>query len=591
MTTASNLSRRLLVGVAGAALAGCATAWPRIPPKPAQPPPTLVTDVHTHMFNAADLPAAGFIKYTVLRPWADRGAARALVDLVVQVVKPLALTVVEELHALETKTLKEVDKDTFARGASDRARGLPPSVGRLAARAPGEPVRAPNLDDDYNELGQILAAAYGDPGLVARMAAARTARRDSPEFQEVFRRAADAANTARADQHAAVRKAIAAPTLDAAARSDPEFVGAIVRTFAWVVVMLQPRSSHLQRYVETYSHDGLRPVRIVNLLVDMGAWLQGEEDRRADGPAPGAFIPDQVRFWNEASKHYAPSIEVLTFAPYCPLQHAYDRRDQTQEGQYLSRLESWYRDGLIAGCKLYPPMGYYPTGNRGRRDGDYVGVDGIRGGVVKAWNAGGPANSLGDALEDALDAFHAVCKTRDIPILAHAGPSNVTAGNFLDRPNPAHWRPVAEMGVRLMLGHFALDARDFVAEMRQPGTRSGVWAIASVAPLIKAHDNVFIDLSYVNEVLGEDPADRQLADDFYAELFRYGTDPSSPAKACDPDFSQIVYGSDWIMLHREADSDHYLQIARDHLTKAPWPPGTFERIASKNADRFLRRTT
>ena len=596
MTTATKLSRRLLVGAAGAALTGCASAWPPIPRKPTQAPPTLVTDIHTHMFNAADLPAAGFIKYTVLRPYADRGAARALVDLIVQVVKPLAPTVLEERDALRDRKLQSlvVNRETFARGASDRARGRPPSVARLAARAPdrGAP-RGADLDQGYNELGSILAAAFGDAGLVTRMAGAT---RDSPAFEEVFRRAAAAADGQGASQRAAVDRAVT--TLPAtgrasatAASADRDFVGSIVRTFAWVVVMLQPRTTHLARYVKTYAHNGLRPVRIVNLLVDMGAWLQGEEDANPDGPEPAASIPLQVEFWKVAADHYAGSIEVLTFAPYCPLQHAYDRRDQRHQGQYLARLEGWYRDGLVAGYKCYPPMGWFPTGNRGRPDSDYVGSDGIRGGVVKAWNADGAPRPLGDALEDALADFHRVCRARNIPILAHAGPSNVTAGNFIDRPNPAHWKPVAEMGVRLMLGHFALDARDFVAEMKAPGARAGVWAIASVAPMIKAHDNVFIDISYVNEVLGEEPANTQLADEFYAQLFRYGADPASPAKACDPDFSQIVYGSDWIMLHREADSRRYLQIARDHLTRAPWPAGAFENIISRNADRFLARTT
>lgn len=596
MIQASEISRRLLMGGASAILTGCASAWPTIPAKPTQSPPERVTDVHTHLFNAADLPAAGFIKYTVLRPWADRGAARALVDLIVQVVKPLAMTVVEELHALETKSLREVDPETFARGASDRARGRPPSVARLAQRAPAKTTPRPEtLDEGYNELGSILAAAYGDASLVARMAAAR-GRRDSPEFVEVFRRATTAADSSRAGQKAAVDRAVEALRVgpiarEAAVSGDSDFIGAIVRTFAWVVVMLQPRSSHLQRYIKTYSHDGLRPVRVVNLLVDMGAWLHGEEDRNMDGPEPGASIAHQVDFWSQAAKHYEGSVEVLTFAPYCPLQHAYDRRDQTQGGKYLQQLEGWYASGAIAGCKLYPPMGYYPTGNRGKGDEAYTGDDGIRKGVVNAWNSGGSPGTLGNALQDALDAFYAACRTRNIPIIAHSGPSNTPAEKFLDRPNPAHWAPVAAMGVRLMLGHFAFRADLFVKEMTTSAPKT-VWAITSAAPLIKAHHNVWIDISYVNEVLGEDAASRKLADDFYEQLRRYCVDPASPTGGCDPEFDQIVYGSDWIMLHREADHRRYLQIARDHMTAARgWPADAFEKIASKNADRFLLRTT
>lgn len=593
-TTMAGVSRRMLMASGCAVLSGCA-AWPKLPPKPDGVRRIGVVDTHVHLFNASDLPIAGFLKFTALRAYANVAAVRALIDLFSTVVKPFSITVKSELAALERRMRPPppgVSAERFAQLATDRSQGLDPQTSApqpMAALATDQA-----LLDGYSDLAAILLAVNtGDFALATSALELKAAgqTKSLAQVQALHRRAFLSAaqsqsrepdrleaDAQRAAQFFSANGFVARQAFVGAAFDPAEFFSSIARTVSWAFILMQPRSNHLKRYLETFSAPDAQPVTIVNLLVDYDLWV---DDKAADDSS----LADQITFWARAADYYRGKIELKTFVGYCPLKHAYDRRAHGEAGDYLAKLESAFTQGKIAGLKFYPPMGFYPIGNGAYDDAHYVGQDGIGDRVVKAWRKS-PGPALGVALDQALNATYAMCKRRGVPILAHAGPSNFTAINFADRPDPLGWGRVAQAypSLHIMMGHFAFDAEEFVDAMRGKPTPHPVWAITSTEVVLKANPNVFIDLAYVNEILGTSPDRRSLANAFFAALNRYCFRDGH-------DFSgQIAYGSDWIMLQREGDQGRYLEIMRRELASPAWPQDAVTKIFVKNGKRFLSPT-
>jgi len=590
-TTTSCLSRRVLLAGASALVSGCA-AWPKLPPKPDGVRRVGVVDTHVHLFNASDLPIAGFLKFTALRAYADVAAVRALIDLFSTVVKPFSITVKSELAALERRMRPpppEVSAERFAQLATNRSQGLEPQANPPAPTAALATDQA--LLDGYSDLAAILLAVNtGDfvlatsalemkaAGQTKNVAQVQTLHRQAflsaarSQGREPDRLEADAQ---RAAQFFSGHGFVKGQALGAADFDPAEFFSSIARTVSWGFILMQPRSNHLKRYLETFSAPDAQPVTIVNLLVDYDHWV-------GDQAADDSSLADQITFWAKAAEYYRGKIELRTFAGYCPLKHAYDRREHGEAGGYLAGLETAFTQGKIAGLKFYPPMGFYPIGNEAYDDAHFVGQDGVGDRVVKAWQKS-PAPLLGAALDQALTETYAMCKRRGVPILSHAGPSNFTAINFADRPDPLGWGRVAQAypSLHIMMGHFAFDAQEFVDAMAGRPTQHPVWAMTSTASVLKANPNVFIDLAYVNEILGASPERRKLATAFFEALHRYcvGADHNF--------YGQIAYGSDWIMLQREGDQRRYLEIMRKELTSPAWPQDAVSKIFIKNGERFL----
>jgi predicted TIM-barrel fold metal-dependent hydrolase len=589
--TTTALSRRLLLAASAAMVSGCQT-WPELPDKPDGVRRVGIVDTHAHLFNASDLPVAGFVKYTLLRRWIGLPLVAAVVDLFTTVVKPFSISVDDELAALKRLGGPKAVTDTrFAELATNRSLGLAPDPS-----APPACVRAAPFTDElatgYDQLvALLLAGNLGDagraaralsPGLLPGGRASTEARRDRRDaFLSAARASRDGAD---ADAARAVRilsaDRSAAFLPSAPAGIDPEeLAGVVLRTVAWAVILMQPRSHHLERYLKTYSAPDAQPVTIVNLLVDYDRWL-------SDEAAPGSTLAKQVEFWVRAARHYADKVTIKTFAGYCPLKHAIDRRDHGSGATYLAQLEAEVRAKRVAGLKFYPPMGFLPIGNAALEDEDYRGDDGIGGLVLDEWRASGTTKRLGVALDEALEETYALCVRRGIPVLAHAGPSNYTAKNFAPRPDPAGWGKVAEKyaDLHVMLGHFAFDAGDFVKAMNGETPKHEVWAIKSTAAVLKAHPNIYVDLAYVNEILGRSASREKLAREFFHELRRW-------AKTADPRLKQITYGSDWIMLQREADHARYLEIMRREAQRPDgedgWTAEAVRRLFVENAESFL----
>ncbi len=160
-------------------------------------------------------------------------------------------------------------------------------------------------------------------------------------------------------------------------------------------------------------------------------------------------------------------------------------------------------------------------------------------------------------LDGALSDLYKLCVELDAPILAHGYASNGFRPDYADRGDPAYWIPVFKQfpDLRVCIAHFGrFDAPSAGREKLPFPDRSWEWRLGE---FIKANPgrNVVADISYFSEALSAGPKLRyELAGFFTRWLSEF-----------DPGCDHILYGSDWIMLGKEAGYDHYVESINSFL--------------------------
>jgi predicted TIM-barrel fold metal-dependent hydrolase len=219
------------------------------------------------------------------------------------------------------------------------------------------------------------------------------------------------------------------------------------------------------------------------------------------------------------------------------------------------------QSGFI-GVKMYPPVGFLPLGNE-----TLVGAD------IDADVGTGPGDvERGRALDRALRALYAICQAEEIPITAHASPSNEYALGFRELAAPERWAPVLREFplLRLNFGHFGhdngargahgVDARE--AWMRQ------------AAVLIEEHAHVYADLS----------GSPLVYDDSYA--LRWGANLKELCARFKRLPSRLMYGSDWWLNRFEPGAESTVTVFARRLEEWLGPRGRDD-VMGRNALRFL----
>jgi predicted TIM-barrel fold metal-dependent hydrolase len=204
----------------------------------------------------------------------------------------------------------------------------------------------------------------------------------------------------------------------------------------------------------------------------------------------------------------------------------------------------------FVGVKVYPTVGFLPLGNAG------VATDAVRGG----------------ALDRALRALYATCEAEEIPITAHASPSNQFALGYGELAAPAHWAPVLREfpNLRLNFGHFGHETGADGAE----GVEARAAWMRQAAELIDAHAHVYADLSSSPLVYDED----------YAA--RFGAHLQSLCARFKRLPARLMYGSDWWLNRFEPGADTAVAAFQRRL--GDWlGPGGRDAAMGRNALRFL----
>jgi predicted TIM-barrel fold metal-dependent hydrolase len=568
-TAVMTWDRRSLLIAAAAGLSGC-TTWPDIRQWDVASGLAPYNDAHAHLFNASDLPVVKFLDHVFIREnFGELGpAAQGLIDLFIGVIKPLSISVDRENRAYRTllEDPLEVTPDQFADAATKRTME---AVGNLALdNDPGKQALAQGLLD----LASRVVAQYGG----------------GERFIDIMA-TGDPRSLLRGSYKALAEEALADTALANAAMGldpgSPPIVDAAIRALKWGVLMMQSRTSHLKRYLERQTPLTSRPVTIVNLLVDYDRWLD-------DGPMAASSHQKQIAFWGRVRSHYQKSADLRTFAGFCPLKEAYSRLGGGTS-THLKYLQAAFERGQIAGLKLYPPMGFRAIGNADRYwPDDFIAPDGVKDQIVADWRrAAGSATPLGPALDAALRDAYRWASANRIPILAHAGPSNAPGEGFEKNANPLYWIEVTREfpDLKIALGHFVFNAKKFVHDMETDNPNSNLWALQATRDLIRDKNgkksNVFVDLAYTEELLTDQAVATDLPKRFFHQLKRYclGDDTNRP----DPDMSQILFGSDWIMLGMEPRHHDYLQILTKGMAAGGWTPIEIQRVCFENSRRWL----
>jgi predicted TIM-barrel fold metal-dependent hydrolase len=348
--------------------------------------------------------------------------------------------------------------------------------------------------------------------------------------------------------------------------------GVFAQAIRWGLLFTRYRfqlAEELQRL-----HGG-RAKLLTPALVDFGAWFGPSGGTNADHTVP---MRRQTEVMARIARH-KNGPRVHGFVGFDPLRQAlFTEHGGPKPDEPMAVVKSAILDNGFIGVKLYPPMGFRPTGNA-ELGGDFPKhVKDVREGL-------GPAP--GAKLDAALDGLYAWCAQNDVPIMAHTSNSYGSSTNYGLRAGPAGWVKVLAKypALRLNMSHFGGFNRG--GDQTHP-ERSWGWTIGGMFGA-KATPHVYADISFFSEVL---PRSGKLREYVVWLLQKFAGQF--------PDASQhIIYGTDWTMvgfansfpsratpdhLHDTLYPDLVVNFLRNDLK---FSPEQIDAVMFKNAVRFM----
>jgi predicted TIM-barrel fold metal-dependent hydrolase len=216
------------------------------------------------------------------------------------------------------------------------------------------------------------------------------------------------------------------------------------------------------------------------------------------------------------------------------------------------------------GVKLYPVMGFLPTGNAHADPAGYP--DKLRK-TRPDW---------AKALDESLAKLYKWCADEGVPILAHCSDSQAPSAAAGLRGGPKGWQDVVAnggfSGLRLNLGHLG-GLWDLAKPSHNDWTRSVVQMIAGQG------NNLYADISDYSSIMHR-PTTSDASDDKAVTAAVAGYLSQYPAAK-----NKLMYGSDWVMLSKDMPAELYYPSMRQSLPAA-WgidAPG----FLGGNAARFM----
>ncbi len=285
---------------------------------------------------------------------------------------------------------------------------------------------------------------------------------------------------------------------------------------AFIARLLCPRYANAFALLDTF---GERVNEYAVAMVDFGRWL---EDPFHD-PETTA---DQVAVMTEIVQVFAQAGQppLRVFLGFDPLREVAWRCERRGAAEPMRTAFDVLGDRRVfTGFKLYPPMGYRPTGNVEDLEFPPGPADTIK--------AAGGAAAFARLLDEVLMEFFETCAARDLPIMSHVFPSHGGRPGLYRKTHPGHWarllgRPACRT-LRLNLGHFG--------GMENLGCRSANGWPARIALLMQSFPHVYADTGHFVEVAN--PRYRRGFVDGLGEIIR-----QFPVVG-----ERLMYGSDWFM--------------------------------------------
>lgn len=515
------------------ALAGCASG---LADGSAGGEGAAIVDAHCHVFNASDVPTARFLRQVVFEDH-PRQSYRTF-----GIRDPDVGDIFFELLV----RLLGAGKAPSAREEIAYLSGRAGPVGRAQSV---EAARASTIDDTARFLLEVDRRGRG----LATMGV-RPGERSGPSREGKFLdfMTGGGRSNMLADQPMTMAEA------RFASRSAFTVETAVGRYLGWFGLFRLYRHVLVERLVADTRRQGFKPLLLSPALVDYDEWLF--EDVRSP-------LDEQAAVMGLISKR---SIE----ARDQPVVHGYIGFDPLREVAYragkstassLATARRALTEYGFAGVKLYPPMGFRPSGNAApypERTQKRLGFD--------------PSGELDLALMD----LYRLCVDLDAPILAHGYASNAAGPEYELRGDPAYWIPVFEAfpALRVCIAHFGrFDVHSAGMKGRPLPEGSWEWRLGQFIKE-RPRQNVYADISFFSEVLSAGKEGREaLAATFkvWSETF-------------DPELDHILFGSDWIMLGKEAGYEHYVGSMHAFLRDdCGFSDDLCDKVFRRNAMRFL----
>jgi len=511
--------RDLLASGAGAALTitGCATAQ-----RPAGVPdgtrPRLI-DVHSHVFNASDLPSERFIRVVFLEHYPKQAVSVMNIDdpdgmdqlmhlftfLVGRTGAPSAF---QEMKVLEAGS---AEKKYALRLENDREmiRGIADYIKPGAAVADdGAPVRK-------DKILRALDRAAGPGGVAVAGGDEDDAR--LAKAQNAFR------------------------SLD---------LGTILR---WFGLFTRYRYSLAEQLASDHENQKFPVDMLCPALVDYDNWLGQHLDAPDQTQVKGASsLVDQVGLMGRIARRKTGPV-VHGYVPFDPLRQAAWDAGVYKAFDPLSLVRKALREDGFIGVKLYPPMGFRAMGNADKCQS----YSQEKSETIKKLLALGPPDpsvadckpprpvpespALGSRLDAAMTRLFDTVVAENGVIMAHTNYSNGANDGFSHRADPAYWLPVFKKWptLHISLAHFgSFDAQSVAAP---PGAlneeASWEWTLGRY---LRDNPNapVYADISYLVEIVGK-PGSAQADYDRVVKAW---------VRQFDPDCRHLMFGTDWMML-------------------------------------------
>lgn len=500
MKIRANAKRRLLLKTSFAAifpLAGCACPMPgrpaialkpsgQFPFKPARIAPKsipLLFDVHTHLFNATDVPVKGYLAGPIAQefPEALQAAVRAAAPVVEAIANRIAISCADEMDKIA--------------GLLARTSGLAPGAARQALidlvdadieqhqqRIVAEIVRAAKDSefgrslDEADRLYQSRLLAL-QPNKLAGLPISRDLERLSKAVDREFGSPLDG---------------VVDPDLE---RDNP---GSVI---AFIAVMLSPRHHNLRKFQRGYSVDeGAAGVdACFPSMVDFDHWLG---------------CPDTISSKRDQMLLHE-QLAVLSGGYVLPIVCYNPWTDILNNEASLKLVEEAIRDHGFVGVKVYPPMGFLPLGGNPKINGDFKFPD-------------------GEDVRKRMAALFALCEKYGVSVMSHTSHSMGRDPQHNALPGPVNWGAVAKAFPKLSIHAAHFGGNHYAG--------SDHWPDEFVALMGRDEGkNVYADLAYRTELMrtGDDydrartlvsgPLSKSGAELTYRRLM-YGTDWHMMAK-------------------------------------------------------------
>ncbi|MFO1028018.1 MAG: amidohydrolase family protein [Acetobacteraceae bacterium] len=515
-------------------------------------------DVHCHVFNGRDLPIYEFIKKTRLsRANPGDWLISALVAFLAGTLQRRSPSVADELALLDAPLTPAsgtvsmaADPAICLKRLRARAGDTNGTAGDPAAEPDGAPVGLFGAPRDRMAL-MMLDTALRETAI--RAPSGSGARVPPPpsdhELEQLGsmiqeHREAGSADRGSMDAGSAGRSGL-----------HPGLGAVLGRYFNWGLMFASTRDSLVGSLASLYPSNA--SLMLTPAIVDYDAWL-GSPDTK-----PEDQLQVMERIMILRARQGMPVHSFAAFDPWRCL------RLRSKGVDSLAQLTTALERGAAIGVKLYPPMGFAPTGNAERDTARHP----FPAGLIKL-TKGRPGHELDNVLDELLD----YCAANGVPVMAHCGPSNAIARNYADLAAPFYWRKALakkrphRQELRLNLGHFGgiWDLGPGEPIQRQ-------WA-QDIAAVMQDYPNVYADIGYFGAVLHPEQPDVETATvGFIADL---ANRPGSALRG------RLMYGSDWSMIGPEPSSSLYASRAVEALAPV-WSGDQQDDLTWRNAARFL----